>query len=350
MSAAVLHGRRAPGSGETGAARRLAVLAPYVHRSSFIEWDLTTIGSRHGLRLVACRPAWRIAAAIGACYRSDLVFCWFGSLRFLPVALAARAFGKPVVIVAGGYDVANVPEIAYGNMRPGLVRILGRWLFRTASMVVCYSQSGAREAAEQARVPASRLRLIHLGFDGDRIGAGDQPLSKERLVLTVAGIDGSTLQRKGLLAVCHVSRLLPDVPFVIAGAAEPAALDRLRTLAGANVAFTGRVSEATLYDLYRRATVYFQPSLHEAFGCSVAEAMLFDCTPVVTRCYSLPEVVGDCGYYVEPEDFDGMAAAVRTALDRPPPGAEAPRSRILREFPASRRRVELLALLEELHG
>jgi glycosyltransferase involved in cell wall biosynthesis len=260
----------------------------------------------------------------------------------------ARVLGKRVVIITGGYDVAAVPEIQYGNMRPGLTRALGRLLFQVADLAICYSRSGVREATENAGIAPARQRLVYLGFDARKIGASSEVASKERLVLTVAGVNASTIHRKGLLSVAAMSRLMPDVPFVIAGSIEPAAGARLAAVGGPNLTLSGYLSDDELAALYRRAKVYFQPSVHEAFGCSVAEAMLHNCTPVVTARYSLPEVVGECGYYVSIGDFPGMADTLRRALEGPPPGPESPRERIVREFPIATRHEALLRLLQEL--
>jgi glycosyltransferase involved in cell wall biosynthesis len=339
---------RASSGGGQSSSPGFKILFRYYSLSSFIREDLELIQARPDVRIAACRPLWRTAGAALACWDTDCVFCWFGSLRFLPICLMARLLGKRVVIITGGYDVAAVPEIQYGNMRPGLTRTLGRLLFKLADLAVCYSQSAVREATENAGIPPARQRLVYLGFDERKIGASSQGASKERLVLTVAGVTASTLHRKGLLSIAAMSRLMPDVPFVIAGSIEPKAGSRLAAAGGPNLTLTGYLSDDELADLYRRAKVYFQPSVHEAFGCSVAEAMLHNCTPVVTARYSLPEVVGECGYYVDLGDFRGMADALRRALEGPPPGPESPRERIVREFPASNRRESLLRLLQEL--
>ena len=333
------------------AARRKTVLVPYIYRSSFVDRDVETLRTRYDVQLVPCAPAVRILQAAAAVRRADWVFCWFGSTRFLPLAMMARAMGKPVMVVAGGYDVASLPALGYGNMRPGLTRTLTQALFRRADVVACVSRSAMAEAGEATGLPAERLRLIYHGFEFDDADARAWLGGKEPMALTVGHIDETTLHRKGLLAIAQVSRLLPEVPFVIVGDGHPAAMARLREAAGPNVSFPGHIPYAALRTYYQRAKVYLQTSLHEAFGCSVAEAMLFNCVPIVTRRYALPEVVGDAGYYVEPGDLAGLAARIRQALADPPPAGETPRMRVMREFPAAKRRDALLELAEEIvHG
>ncbi|MDY7040562.1 MAG: glycosyltransferase, partial [Chloroflexota bacterium] len=56
------------------------------------------------------------------------------------------------------------------------------------------------------------------------------------------------------------------------------------------------------------------PSLYEGFGLPPLEAMACG-TPVITsNTSSLPEVIGNAGLMVEPEDVDGLAAAIDCVL------------------------------------
>jgi len=92
--------------------------------------------------------------------------------------------------------------------------------------------------------------------------------------------------------------------------------------------------------------VYAQFSFHEAFGCSVAEAMLCNCIPVVTAGTSLPEVVGDAGFTVTHWDEKEAAEAIKKALDAPDELGEKARERILTEFPLKKREKELIKRIE----
>ena len=103
------------------------------------------------------------------------------------------------------------------------------------------------------------------------------------------------LERKGHRPFVLAARELPDVRFVLAGRWDDDAIDVLRADAPENVLFTGYLEDEELDAWFRRAAVYAQPSLHEGFGLSLAEAMLAGAVPVVTKAGALPEVVGDVG-------------------------------------------------------
>ncbi len=329
-------------------APRLRLLMPHTALSSFIQADVASLEMAHEVTLVPCGSLAAIARSVLLAPRGDAVVCWFGSTRYLPLALSARLWGRPVIIISGGNDVASVPALDYGNMYHRGSRLLGRALFRLATVVASISKSAAAEASANAGVRDTQIRLLYLGLDGS-LGAGAPSwAAKERMALTVGHADLSSIHRKGILTFVRASRLLPEVPMMVAGPITPDALTVLRAAAGPNVRFEGKVSWDRLCALYAGARTYVQPSRHEAFGYSVAEAMLHGCVPVVSRCYSLPEVVGDSGWYIEdPDDLGQVVAAIHLGLEAPTPG-QAPRDRVLAMFSGAGRREALLKLVVEV--
>lgn len=334
-----------------GRPARLRLLMPHTALSSFILADIRSLETAHEVVLVPCDTLAAIARSVLLAPRGDAIVCWFGSTRYLPMALAARLWGRPVIIISGGYDVAAVPDLDYGNMYHRGSRFLGRALFRLATAVASFSESAAVEARTNAGVRDAQIRVLYLGLDGS-IGR-ETPAwhTRGRVALTVGFADRSSIHRKGILTFVQASHLLTDVTMVVAGPTHPEVRAILEQAAGPNVRFEGRVSWDRLVALYGSARAYVQASRHEAFGYSVAEAMLHGCVPVVARCYSLPEVVGDSGWYIDdPRDVAQVAAAIRQGLDTPPPGPP-PRDRVLARFSMEARRVSLLQLVAEVcHG
>lgn len=324
--------------------RKPVIVSPLLYMRSFIRQDLDTLKAKYEVREVWSLAKGDLVRSLFALRGADLVFCWFGSLRYLPMIAVARLLGKPVLVISGGYDVANEPGIDYGNMRGGYTAALGRWIFRMANVVAPYSTAGQEETTRNAHVPVSKQQLIYLGFPP--MGP-DTPPKKRPMVLTVGRMDDSTILRKGLVTIARMSHLLPEVEIVMAGGGSPEAMAELKREAGPNVQFPGIVSDDVLQQLLSEAAVYLQPSVHEAFGCAVAEAMLYGCVPVVSDRGSLPEVVGDTGFYVPPDDPEALAAAVRQALPETGKGIKA-RERVLELFPIARRQRALYELIDRL--
>ena len=265
----------------------------------------------------------------------DLIFGWFASWHtFLPF-LFARILNKPSVLIVGGYDVANMPQISYGHQRGGLKKWISRWTMRCATHVITTSHYSERETTTNAAIPQTRLQTVYVGVP-DSIGSLP-PGPRARTVLTVGNVDRSNLQRKGHEPFVRTAALMPDVSFVLVGSWKDDAIEYLKSIASANVTFTGRVSDEELLDHYRNAAVYVQASRHEGFGLSVAEAMLAGCVPVVSRVGSLPEVAGNSGVYVESPEPERISEAVKEALAYPEEVRPAIRQRILDEFPIEKR-------------
>ena len=74
------------------------------------------------------------------------------------------------------------------------------------------------------------------------------------------------------------------------------------------------VPDRDLPGLYGGAGVLAMPSFYEGFGLPALEAMACGTPVVAAQRGALPEVVGDAGLLVDPEDSDSMAAALERAL------------------------------------
>lgn len=251
---------------------------------------------------------------------------------------------KPSVLIVGGYDVANIPEISYGHQRGGLKKWVSRRTMGFANRLVTVSIYSRDEVMKNAAVAADKVSASYLGVP-DTLGHLPKG-PRERMVLTVGNVDRDNLQRKGHEPFVRAAALLPDVEFVLVGNWKDDAIDYLRSIATANVAFTGRVTSEALLDYYARAAVYVQPSLHEGFGLSVAEAMLAGCVPVTTGAGALGEVTGECGVRIASADPNEVARGIEAALAFQDDARPAIRARILEQFPMSKRGRQLEQLIE----
>jgi glycosyltransferase involved in cell wall biosynthesis len=76
------------------------------------------------------------------------------------------------------------------------------------------------------------------------------------------------------------------------------------------IILTGFVNDEDLPGLYRGADVFAYPSFYEGFGLPPLEAMACGTPVVASRVSSIPEVVGDAGILVSPEDEKALAAGL----------------------------------------
>ncbi len=73
---------------------------------------------------------------------------------------------------------------------------------------------------------------------------------------------------------------------------------------------TGYVPDADLAPLYGGALAFLYLSLYEGFGLPPLEAMQCGTPAIVANTSSLPEVVGDAGVLLSPDDQDGLCQAM----------------------------------------
>jgi glycosyltransferase involved in cell wall biosynthesis len=283
-------------------------------------------------------------AVVRGVLKADLVFGWFASWHtFFPITLA-WLLRRPSVLIVGGFDTANMPDIGYGHQQGGLRMHASRWIFRRAGRLITNSNYSLSEIERNTPIPPGRVTVVHHGVP-DPFGA--DPADKERAALTVGAIDRTTLVQKGQLTFVEAARELPDVDFVVAGKWLDDAVQQLRAAAPTNVKLTGWLSDEDLLALYRRCAVYVQASRHEGFGLAVAEAMLGGCVPVVMNVTAMPEVVGDAGILIESQRGAEVAAGIRRALELGPDASRRARERILTTFPMASRRRGILQVVDE---
>jgi glycosyltransferase involved in cell wall biosynthesis len=319
----------------------------FVHsrQASFIAIDRDILAERFEIEDLYQPGRWpNPVKVVRGVVRADIVFGWFASWHtFFPITLA-WLLRKPSVLIIGGFDSANMPDIGYGYQQGGLRRWASRWIMRRAGRLMTFSDYSLGEISRNTPIPPQRVTVLHLGVPDP---FGDVAPNKERLALTVGAVDRGTLLQKGQLPFVQAARELPDVRFVLAGKWLDDAVEQLRAAAPENVEFTGWLSDEDLRALYRRAAVYVQASRHEGFGLAVAEAMLAGCVPVVVNVTSMPEVVGSAGVLIESPRPQAVAAGIARALALGPDANRSARERILTTFPMESRRDGILRVVDE---
>ncbi|MGH8890126.1 MAG: glycosyltransferase family 4 protein [Acidothermaceae bacterium] len=149
-----------------------------------------------------------------------------------------------------------------------------------------------------------------------------------RLVVSI----GRLHHQKGFDILVEASRSVhervPDASIVVAGEGpQRADLERLITSIGGGVRLLGDRDD--IADLVHAADVVVMPSRCEGWPLAAAEVLGAGRPLVATRVGGLPELVGDAGLLVEPEDSKALAdALVRVLTGRPLASELATRARL----------------------
>jgi len=268
----------------------------------------------------------------------DAVFCWFAGWHSAIPVHFAKKYKKKSIVVAGGYDVVNLPEINYGAFTNLKEKISSKYVLTNVDIVISVSKSNQKELLE--KIQPKKNVLIYNGVPVEDFNYLNN--KKEKLVITVGGVKWSNLKRKGIETFVMAARYLPDVPFVVIGKFIDDSIDYLKSIAPNNVEFTDFVTDDELLEWYGKAKVYVQASAHEGFGITVAEAMLCECIPIVTDRFALPEVVGDTGLIVPYNNPKKISDAIKKAMNNSDEFGKNGRERIMKKFPLKNREKELI--------
>lgn len=286
-------------------------------KSSFIQKDLELLQKHYEVKVVDFEefnlnhltkiPKIIIETILGIIW-ADVSFSWFCDYHSYLAVKLSKFLKKKSVVIIGGYDVLQMPEIGYGALlNPKFHRILN-YVLKNADKILSFSQDGAENARKY--FSTSKIEVIYLGLEQINY----KKLNKENLVITTAYVKESNLKRKGLETFVKTAEYLPNTNFVLIGPPIDDSIEYLKSIAHPNVKFTGFISDDKLFDYYKKAKVYVQVSAHEGFGLAMAEAMSCECIPVVTDRGAIKEVVGPTGLYVEYENPKETANAIKKAL------------------------------------
>jgi glycosyltransferase involved in cell wall biosynthesis len=244
---------------------------------------------------------------------------------FLATCLLAPVLprGRVVSIV---YDLTpmRLPElfVEHAHFRAAVERTL-----RRSHAIVAISRRTRDDLVSLLGADPARIHVIHAGRRPDwappdpaRITETMRRLGLRRPYVLYVGSLGAHKNVTTLLRAYRRARREHglDARLVVAGsarwgAATLAELERLDL--GADVVLAGEVSDADLPALYGGAQQFVFPSRWEGFGLPVLEAMTCGTPVIVSSAGSLPEVAGDAGIVVAPDDETGFAVAM-TRLGR----------------------------------
>jgi len=320
-------------------AKRLRIGFLFHHPSTFVVRDIAILTEFGDVRQVGChgkRDVFRLASAV---LRTDVNYSWFALGHARAAVRMSKLVGKESIVVAGGFDVASIPELDYGMARSGRDVKRTRYVLENATRILAvskFTEEDVLRLAEDANVD-----VVYHGFDSDEYSPRGE---KEKSVLTVAKVSDQNLRLKGLSTFIEASRRMRDTKFVIAGEHDERIAEIIRKDSLKNLILTGRLSTRELLEYYRKAKAYCQLSYHESFGCALAEAMLCECVPVVTNRGAIPEVAGNAGTYVEYGNVEETVEVISKALESDN-GSEA-RDRIVQTFPLSKRKEAIRKVIE----
>jgi glycosyltransferase involved in cell wall biosynthesis len=256
---------------------------------------------------------------------------WQADVAHVPYWGSPLCPGAPTVVTV--HDL--IPMLLPAYRGGALVRLYTRLAAasaRRAAAIITDSLASQRDIEAHLRPPGGQVRCVYLA-------AGEpfrpEPGPEDGAVRRQYGLDGRYAiylgghdARKnvaGLLeAFATVAAADDDVTLALGGTlpegvrrgsplVDPRPLAAALGIAG-RVRFLGWVDEAHKPALYRGAACAVYPSRYEGFGLPVLEALACGTPLITSNASSLPELVGDAGFALDPDDVRGLAGAILACL------------------------------------
>lgn len=198
---------------------------------------------------------------------------------------------------------------------------------RQADHILADSEATKNDLVTMLAVPSEKITVHMLGVDEQFRPLPPQILTHYRQQLNLPDsyflFVGTFEPRKnimGLLEAYHLLRKrMPDTPALVLAGSRGWLFDE--TMAkieqmnlGAYIHWRENVSQEALPALYNMAVALVTPSFYEGFGFPALEAMACGTVPIVSNRSSLPEVVGEVGLQIDPDDPPALTDALYRAL------------------------------------
>lgn len=263
----------------------------------------------------------------------DIVHAHWTLPSGLVALLAHRLTGCPYVVTTHGKGVLNYPEYDYGVPSSRVLSFAVRQVLSNAACVLTTSET--TEDAARSLAPSMRSQLVPIGVE---LSSSVTDAQDRNGIIFV----GDLIERKGIKQLLHAmaseEALRGEELRVVGSGPLREELEQFALENKLNVHFLGSLEPNEVLEQMTSSRALVFPSLVEAFGIVVLEA-LSQGTPVVGASVGvLPtlvqdEVFKDCIYSFVAGDVRGMGDALKSALvGKPQASVGQVRARLLEQY------------------
>ncbi|MBN1145366.1 MAG: glycosyltransferase family 4 protein [Bacteroidales bacterium] len=227
-------------------------------------------------------------------------------------------------------SVVTIHDLIFLRL-PHMYRLIDRYIYEkryrysceTADRVVAVSRQTADDIVEFFNISPDKIDVVYQGCNpmfNTEVPLIEKEILRMKYMLPKSFIlyVGTIEERKNLLTLIkamHYGKI--DIPLVVIGKPTPylnKIIEFIERHSLINIIFCDIVQNQDLPGLYQLADLFVYPSIFEGFGIPILEA-LYSRVPVITsRSSSMTEVGGDHTLYIDPNNVEEMAAAIKKVL------------------------------------
>lgn len=242
---------------------------------------------------------------------------------FIPPAWGARR----CVITVHDLNFLYYPQFLTPDSRRYYLHQI-RWAVARADHIIADSHHTRRDLIERLRLPPDKVTTVHLAANpvytlpANPVAVAET-LARYQLPSGFLLFVGTLEPRKNIPTLLRAYRQLRqthrlDLPLILVGGKGWLNEEIFATMEALNLGSAVRhlsgVPDHHLAHLYAAAALLALPSYYEGFGLPALEAMHQGCPVIASNRASLPEVVGDAGILLDPDDDDAWSSALAQVL------------------------------------
>ena len=198
-----------------------------------------------------------------------------------------------------------------------------------ASKIICGSYFSKNDIAKHCKLDPAKIEVTYYGAPSyfkpvkNSKGEGKKILSsygiKNKFIFSLGRIN----YRKNLDTLIKAYKNLRDrkeinLKLVIGGKKDFLFEEVLKDIKSSgyenDIILPGYIDEIDLPTLFNSAEMFVYPSLFEGFGLPPLEAMACGCPVITSDVSSIPEVMGDAGILIDPQNADQVSNAIHKVI------------------------------------
>jgi len=258
----------------------------------------------------------------------DLVHYPYFDPFFLTLPLIKKT---PTVVTVHDLIPLVFPEKFPKGLKGELKWQIQRQSLKGCQAIITDSECSKKDITKFTGISSQKIHVVYLAPMLTEIQISEEEINEfknkfhlpEKFILYIGDINFNknipNLYKALNIFNCHCERseaiclVLVGNSFTNNSLSEKKELDNLANQLEINNSLIklGSLTDKEIKILYQLAAVYVQPSLYEGFGLPVIEALSSGCPVVCSDRGSLPEIGGDAVKYINPDNPQNIADAIR---------------------------------------
>ena len=213
----------------------------------------------------------------------------------------------------------SLREILYDLRQRIYVMLSYKYKLNIASSIITVSNYSKHDIKNSLHIDFNKIKAIYHGVDEEYFKIQSLPFYNRTHVLLLGGDSSKKNPETAIAAWSRVSREIREkFPLKIVGFCGSTSSPILHAIKKYGledeVDIKGWVSQKDMMEYFQRAVLFLFPSRHEGFGFPLIQAMATGTPVISTNQASIPEVLDNVGFQLDPDDIKSFSESIEKVL------------------------------------